>query len=198
MKKLVISVGLMIGIGFTQVNAQNLSFGSKADANMSNFILTDIPGGKSEMKIGASLGGFVKYDIAEKFAIQPELLVHFKSSDSKDGSVKNNFEYWGLEIPVYAVGQWNAGSGRLYAGIGPYVGLGLSAKYTKGDIDLYDTETMQRLDFGGGAMIGYELGNGIQINAGYKIGLINAVHKDIPGDAVMLPQTMSLGVGFRF
>jgi hypothetical protein len=197
-KKVLFSVSLMVAVGFTQVSAQNLSFGVKADANLSGFILSDIPGGESELKVGASLGGFVKYDITDMFAIQPELLFHFKSSNTKGAGVTNNFEYWGMEIPVYAVGQWSVGSGRFYAGLGPYIGVGLSAKYTKGDIDLYDTEAMQRFDFGGGVKVGYELSNGIQINAGYKIGFINAIHKDVAGDAVMLPQTISLGVGFRF
>jgi opacity protein-like surface antigen len=198
MKKMMITVGLMIGVGFTQLNAQNLSFGIKGDANLSNFILTDVPGGESEMKVGVNLGGFMKYDITGNFAIQPELLFNFKTSNTKAAGITNNFEYWGMEIPVYAVGQWSVGNGRFYAGLGPYLGVGLSAKYTKGDIDLYDTDAMQRWDFGGGALIGYDLGNGIQINAGYKIGFINAIHKDIPGDAKMLPQTISLGVGFSF
>jgi hypothetical protein len=198
MKKLVISVGLMLGIGLTQASAQNLSCGVKADGNLSNFIVKDMPGSESKMKIGASFGGFMKYDLTQKIAIQPELLFHYKTSDSKAVVVKNTFKYWGMEIPVYLVGQWSVGAnGRFYAGVGPHLGVGFSAKYTKGDIDLYDTEAMHRWDFGGGARVGYEFGGGLQINAGYKMGFINALDKTI-GNAVMRPQMVSLGIGFRF
>ncbi len=196
MKKLAVTLAVVLGLGFTTVNAQDISAGIKADANISNFILKDMGDVSSNMKFGASLGGFMKVDITEHFAVQPELLFHYKMSEIELLGDKTDFEYWGVEVPVYAVGQWNAGNGRFYAGVGPYIGCGFSAKYKTGDIDLYDTDYMKRLDFGGGATIGYEFGNGIQINAGYKIGFLNMLDTD--GDAKMLPQTVSLGVGFRF
>jgi hypothetical protein len=56
---------------------------------------------------------------------------------------------------------------------------------------------MQRWDFGAGAMLGYEFGCRLQISATYKIGFINALNagKD---NATLLPQTVSLGLGYRF
>ena len=163
---------------------------------MSNFITSDMPGVKNEMGFGATLGGFAKFDITDHFALQPEILVHYQNSRTKDNGKKRDFEYWGMEIPVYALGQWNNHSGgRWYAGLGPYVGLGFDAKYKNPKEKLYKEDVLQPWDFGGKAMIGYEFANGIQVNAGYKIGLINAVDK---GKGKMLPQAVSLGVGYRF
>ncbi len=203
MKKIILSLAVVFGLCFTQLNAQGISGGIKAEANLGNFILSDLPGVSSDMGFGATLGGFMKADITQHFAIQPELLFHFKTSTTKVGSLENDFRYWGAEIPVYAMGQWNAGNGRFYAGVGPYVALGFSAKYDNNDVDLYkkdkvtDESALRRFDFGFGATLGYEFYNGIQINAGYKIGVIDAMDAG-RDNASMLPETISLGLGYRF
>ena len=199
---------MVLGIGATQLHAQTtISGGVKAEANLSNFILDDMPNTKSNMGFGASLGGFMKVGFSEHFALQPELLFHFKSSEmeNKISGAKTDYQYWGMEIPVYAVGQINLGNGKGYLGVGPYVGLGFDARHKASgapDLELYkeyagQDSAMQRWDFGGGAMLGYEFANGIQINAGYKIGFIDALNagKD---NATMLNQTVSLGLGYRF
>lgn len=198
MKKLVLSMVMVLGVGISQLNAQNISYGVKADANMSNFLLSDMDAFSSTLGFGASVGGFVKFDIMENFAIQPELLVHYLNSEMKGGGEKRDFEYWGVEIPVYAMGQWDMPSdGRLYAGVGPYVGYGFSAKYKDPTYKLYSNDVLRHWDFGFGAQVGYEFSNRIQINASYKIGIIDALDKG-KDDATMLPQKISLGIGYRF
>lgn len=204
MKKIVLGLAVLLGLGFTQVNAQTISGGVKANANMSNFFLSDLVG-ESTMKVGASLGGFVKMEFTENFALQPELMFHYKSSEMKNlfGEGKSDYEYWGMEIPIYAVGQMQLGTGKGYIGVGPYVGLGFDAKYKKGDVDLYkkdnatDKSAMNRWDFGVGAILGYEFNNGVMINAGYQIGLIDNLDA-MKDDASMRTQTVSLGIGYRF
>ena len=203
MKKVMIAVSMMLGIGLAQVSAQNVSFGVKAEANTSNFILSDLDPVESKLGFGASVGGFAKFDLTENFAVQPELLFHFKNSTTESGNDEDNFHYWGAEIPVYALGQWNCGNGKFLAGVGPYVALGFNAEYDDSDFDLYeeigntDESTLRRFDFGFGATLGYEFGNGIQINAGYKLGVLDAMDAG-RNDASMLPQTISLGFGYRF
>jgi len=202
MKKIFLSLAVVV-LGLTQVSAQSFSGGVKADANMSNFILSDFNLTESNMGFGASLGGFLKYEVAEHFAIQPELLFHYKTSTTEILNFDNDFRYFGAEIPVYALGQWSAGSGKCYIGVGPYIGLGFSAKYDNTDTDLYeknditDESSLRRFDFGFGAMLGYEFDNGIQINAAYKIGVIDVMDAG-RDNASMLPQTINLGVGYRF
>ncbi|MCD8186868.1 MAG: hypothetical protein LUD68_10670 [Rikenellaceae bacterium] len=50
---------------------------------------------KSDLGFGASVGGFAKFDLTRGFAIQPELLVHYRNSDYKfeKGGKKYNLEY---------------------------------------------------------------------------------------------------------
>ncbi|WP_300704490.1 outer membrane beta-barrel protein [Bacteroides sp.] len=103
---------------------------------------------------------------------------------------------------MYAMGQWNTSTGgRFYAGVGPYFGMGLSAKMKDSDIDLYkkvNGETpMSRMVVGGAAQIGYEFNFGLQINATYKLGITNSLDS-MKDDAKMNSQTVSLGIGYRF
>ena len=207
MKKVVVLVVLVLGFGLTISHAQGISGGIKVDANTSNFILTDMDGIKSKLGFGASIGGFSKIDLSENFALQPELLFHFKTSkmEVKESGIETDFQYFGLELPVYAVGQISLGSGKGFIGIGPYLALGLDARYKASgmdDIKLYkeydgQKTDLQRWDFGAGAMLGYELSNNLQITASYKIGFINALNAN-KDNASMLNQTVSLGLGYSF
>lgn len=206
MKKILMtSLAVLLTVGSSSVFAQSVTWGVKAEGNLSNYILSDMDGAKSKMGFGATVGGLMKWDISEHFALQPELLFHFKASKMENvdatlqagGNNKYSMEYWGVEIPVYAVGQTRIGNGRGYIGIGPYVGVGFSNKAYPGDVDLYDTDVLQAWDFGGAAQIGYEFRNGLSINAGYKIGFIDALDSN-KDNATMLPQTVSLGLAYRF
>ncbi len=142
MKKIIITLAVVLGLGLTQANAQTLSYGAKAEANMSNFLLSKWNSIHSNMGFGASLGGFLKIEFNENFALQPELMFHFKNSEMETPNIYEapyafNYQYWGAEIPIYAVGQMKLGNGKGYIGIGPYVGFGFSNKNTTIDIDLY-------------------------------------------------------------
>ncbi len=213
MKKLsLVLIALCISIGYA--SAQQLSFGAKAEANFSNHLLKDLPGATNSMGPGVTLGGFAKIELSEHFALQPELLFSFKHiniemsgeiPDLGPFDMKGDVEYWGMEIPVYALGQWKAGSGQFYAGLGPWFAYGFSMKSYYGDggmgtMDLYSSEYddmggIKRFDLGLGALAGYELACGLQFNAGYKLGLINAAES---APAKMHSQTLSIGLGYRF
>jgi hypothetical protein len=56
---------------------------------------------------------------------------------------------------------------------------------------------MQRWDFGLGAILGYELTNGISIYSSYQIGLINMISAE-KDNMIMKNRTIGLGVGFKF
>lgn len=196
--------GLMIILGFVadKANAQ-VTYGVKANANMSNFIASDIDDLDSKMKVGGSLGGFLTIDLDDRFALQPELLVNMSSSEFKNAGVKGDFRYWGLELPIYFMGRIDAGNDKAYLGVGPYLGLGLSAKNEVGGkkYDLYDKDEagdllMQRFDFGFGAQAMYEFDFAMFISGSYKIGVINALDSGSRGK--ILPQSVSVGIGYRF
>ena len=123
----------------------------------------------------------------------------------KSSRNETDFQYFGVEIPLYLVGQTTLGSGKGFIGAGPYLGFGIDARYKvdgKDDVELYKEyggkkSELQRWDFGAGLMFGYEFSNRLQIIASYKIGFIDAlnVNKD---NATMLNNSFSLGFGYRF
>jgi len=206
MKRVVFLVAVVLGLGL-QSQAQEVLGGIKVDATMSNFILNDLDGMKSKLGFGASVGGYTKIEFNNHFALQPELLLHFKTSKMEVEATGNetDYQYFGIEIPIYAVGQKSLWGGKGFIGVGPYLGLGIDARYKADgmdDVELYkeynnrDSE-MQRWDVGMGAMLGYEFGCRLQILASYKIGFINALNAN-KDDASMLNQAISLGLGYRF
>lgn len=202
MKKIILACfSVLMTVGLANVNAQSISGGIKAEANMSNFLLSDMDGVESTMKVGPNLGGFLKIEFNDNFAIQPEMMFFYRNAEQKTAVGKDDFQQWGMQIPVYAVGQTNMGAGKAYIGVGPYVGFGFNAEMKDAGTDLYKevggSKVMNRWDFGAGAMVGYEFSNRIQINAGYQIGLIDQLdaNKD---NATMRTQTVSLGIGYRF
>ncbi len=203
MKKLfLLCMSVLMTTGLTTtVNAQSISYGAKAEMNMSNFLLTDLDAQKSTMKVGPTLGGFVKFDVTENFAIQPELNFFYRQSKMEFGPKEDTFKQWGMQLPVYALGQTALGNGKFYGGVGPYVGLGFDARYDEADVNLYDevagVTPMNRWDFGLGALIGYEFNNGVQLNAGYQFGFVNQLDA-LKDDHKMRNQVVSVGVGYRF
>jgi hypothetical protein len=106
-------------------------------------MLSGMSGTKSKMATGATFGGFLNMEISEHFAVQGELLFHFKSSDLENGSAKYRYRYWGEEIPIYAMFRWKTDAGgRAYIGLGAYGEFGFSATVTHEEekIDLYEKD----------------------------------------------------------
>ena len=197
-----LAVALVV-LGLTS-QAQNTRFGIKAEANMSNFILDDMAGWKSEFGFGASVGMMVRTDLSKYFAIQPDVLFNLKKSNFKIDGTKNDFRFFGMEVPVYAVFQLvSAKNNRAFIGIGPYGQVGFSAKNRTQEQDYYKNfirkgnSFMQIGDVGCAVMIGCEFGFGLQINASYKYGFLNQLNEP-EGDAFMRNQSVSFGLGFRF
>lgn len=203
MKKMfLLGLSILMTTGLVTVNAQTpINYGVKAEANMSNFLLSDLDNQSSTMKLGPTLGGFMNIGVHENFSIQPEVMLFYRQSKMETGSVKDDFRQWGMQVPVYFLGQTYTNSGKFYAGVGPYLGLGFDAKYKDADKDLYKKVNgktdMNRWDFGLGALVGYEFSNGVQVNGGYQLGLIDQLDA-LKDDASMRNQAVSLGVGYRF
>lgn len=182
------------------------TWGVKAEANLSGFIVSGTSLVDSEMGFGGTGGGFVNIQLSEHFALQGELLYHFKSSQFDRQDIKGDYQYWGMEIPFYAVYLRELrNNGRIYAGIGPYAEFGFSAELKRNNekIDLYEkddaTEVSAMNDFnsGFGVMLGYEFPCGIQLNVGYKISITNILDAN-SSSLTLLPNAVSIGVGYRF
>ncbi|HBG57673.1 porin family protein [Proteiniphilum sp. UBA1028] len=210
-KTILVSLIALVAIGITSVNAQTpVYWGVKGELNMSNFLLSDFDQLSTKMKVGPNLGGFMRIEMHENFALQPELSFFYRNAKIEMGPKDDIFKQWGVQLPIYALGQYKAYNGLFYGGIGPFVGLGFDASLDDLDIDLYKEiagkTAMKRWDFGLGLLLGYEFNNGFQVNAGYQVGLINqsdelvGLKDAISGsdDAKMRTQTVHVGIGFRF
>ena len=179
-------------------------FGIKVKANMSNFLVRNAKNCQNKMGFGVSAGVFLKLE-SKNFAIQYELLLRHKTSKMKneEGKFRTNYKYWGLELPIYLMGQVNAGTGKFFMGAGPYISIGLDAVQKPENNDLYKKDSTngkaarRRFDFGLGAISGYEFKNGININGGYQVGLINNLKAE-KDSMTMKNQTVNLGVGYKF
>lgn len=192
-----IAASVIMGMAATSAMAQapvSTDYGVKAGVNFSGLALSnDFHVLKSQMKPGADFGGFMRINLHSNFAIQPELEFFYRGiglkAEAGPVSLENKINQWGMQIPIYALGKLQLGNGLLYGGVGPYVGIGFSAKTDEikkfnnlvkiDPIDLYekhnDKSALQRWDVGIACQLGYEFTNGIQINAGYKHGFINQI-----------------------
>jgi hypothetical protein len=204
MKKIFLAyLSIMMTVGLaTTVNAQTpISFGVKAEANLSNFLLSDLGDQTSRMKMGPTLGGFMNIGVHRNFSIQPELMFSYRQSRSKLGAVKDDFRQWGVQLPVYFLGQTSTPCGKFYAGVGPYLGFGFDARYKDADRSLYKKHggkaAMNRWDFGFGVQVGHEFFNSVQINAGYQFGLVDQLSA-LKKVASKRTQAVSIGLGYRF
>ncbi len=198
-KSLFTLMSIILTLGVFNASAQTpITWGVKAEMNISNFFHKDIDDFKSTMRVGPNFGGFMRADISDHFAIQPELALFYRNSKSEFGNTEDTFKQWGMQLPVYAMLQSENFAGRVYGGFGPYLGLGFDARYKDADVNLYkkanDKTPMERWDFGLGLLAGYEFNNGFQINAGYQFGLVDQLN----GDGKMRPQTVNVGIGYSF
>ncbi|MFD1771445.1 porin family protein [Sphingobacterium suaedae] len=201
MKKNVITFFLAVGawIFSSQLSAQEfpVSVGFKAATNLSNYRLSGGVEGNSKMSIGGSLGGIVKYDISPNFALQSGIDFYYRTS--KLGNQTDKIKSFGVEIPLYGIVQGELGRGKAFIGAGPYIGYGISAKSS--GVSLFKPNsttgrsTMNRLDYGVGGIIGYDLGKNWQINATYQFGLADL--KKTNGGS-MKTQVTSIGLAYKF
>lgn len=201
MKKVIFTAILAIASVFTLTTyAQTTtSFGVKLDGNLTNVKVSNLQNGSSLFKPGASVGGFAKIEFCEYFALQPELLLSYVDTKVNTSGEKVRFKYASVEIPVYALGQFNLGKGKAFLGVGPNVGYGFSADTKTEKLPDWDANAnkleLSHFYLGGGVMVGYEFCFGLNVHAGYKLAYdLSSKNKTSGADT----QTISLGVGYRF
>lgn len=200
MKKVILSTMMLCSVFFATVQAQTTtSFGVKLNGNLTNVKLTDMPGSSTSFKPGAGVGGFAKIEFSEHFALQPELQFNYTEAKIKFDTENIRFKYAGVEIPVYALGQFRAGDGKIFIGVGPHIGYGFSIDSRTEKIpDGYPGDNKIELDhwyMGGNAIAGYEFRNGISINAGYQMGFDLSSRGNTSN---VKTQTVNLGIGYKF
>lgn len=199
MKKLLLSLSIVIGtISFAQ-SADGPKFGIKAGGNLSSFT-----GGDSKSKIGFYAGALVNIPISDAFSVQPEVVYSQQGAKAKDDyematyTVKNmqqTLSY--INVPVMV--QYNA-TPEFYLEAGPEFGLLVSAK-AKGDINgstykADNKDTMKTFNFGAGIGLGYKFTPNFGVNARYIAGITKILKNDF-GDSSK-NTNFQLGVNYLF
>ncbi|MFD2552310.1 porin family protein [Bizionia sediminis] len=224
MKKLLLSAAVAV-IGFTQISAQDFSFGAKAGANFST-VTGDVD--DTTMRVGLHVGAVAEYMLNDKMALQAELLYSMQGTKNEyqetelvdsfletykdEATVKLDY----INIPVMFKYYVTEG---LSVEAGPQVGFLISAKldlestYTYNDEGTIVTEssklsdfdvkdTFKTLDFGLNFGLGYKLDNGLNFGARYNLGLANTSDNsdNFPGDPDLDTKNsvIQVSVGFMF
>jgi len=208
-------------------NRMPIKFGVKAGVTFPTFETsgTENEGDSWKTNLSFYVGGTVDLPISEMFTIQPGLSLVGKGGKGEfqyvnkepmnlytiNGTAKLSTMY--IELPVNAIVNFNVGNGKLFIGAGPYYAMAISGKTkttaslisegtsitdsTDEDIKFGKEGTMKRGDFGVNFIAGYQLGNGLNINAGYGLGLSNLDYSDTNVSKVT-NRVLSVGLGFSF
>lgn len=194
-------------------NAQTkTSLGLKLNGNMTNLRLMKMKDRNNRFEPGANLGGFVKIEFGKNFALQPELMMSYTEGKMKIGDEKAKYEYSSVEVPVYAIGQFEAGTGKFFFGLAPIVGYGFDSNdarvkigngelpnfddFWEVDSDNYAKLGLNHWYYGGALILGYELQNGLTFQAGYQ--RTQDLRSDSKNRSKIETHTISLGVGYKF
>lgn len=203
-----------------------VSGGLMAGANLSNFIITRTKKTMSSyMRIGGEFGGFLDFRLSKHFSIQPQVIFTAHQNFFAATDTANSLWSFGMEIPVYFLGRFgNMQKGYIQFGGGIFTHFTFASnirnKYKNVDpstivpsstpstaVDTHDYSRLYSLHdnhFGIAFTVGYEFPIGIQINAHYKISLsdIAGFYSENKGkeiaDALIYPQSVSLGIGYRW
>jgi len=172
------------------------------------------------------VGGIIDIPVSRTFSIQPGITLLGKGGKAQvyfsnfepgpglyiyEGSYKLSTMY--LEVPVNAVFNFNVGRGNVFFGGGPSYGFAISGKIntdgtvTNGsgksnqsierDAEFGTNKDFKRGDFGVGFLAGYQLNSGLNLHAGYSLGLSN-IDSDAFQDTKLTNRVLSLGIGFSF
>jgi len=218
MKKLVLSL-LTVAALSTAALAQSskpVKFGLKAGVAFPNMTISSGSTSVSfDTKTSFYVGGTAEFAISDIISIQPGLTFiskgtkfnsnSFAFEDGDFGSgekVTLNFNY--LELPVNLLANFKLnGSGKIFVGAGPYFAYALNAngKYgsIKEDIKFGENDSeFKRTDFGLNFLAGYQLNNGLNIHAGYGLGLSSIADPDISDEVTFKNKVFTVGLGFSF
>lgn len=171
MKKVFMLMAVML-LGISTVAFSQMKYGVKAGLVSANQKWS--AGGFSvspDAKIGAVFGAFVKFDVAENFAVQPELLYVMKGAKmdgdifetNEEVTLKLNY----LSIPIMA--KYYFGGFNLQAG--PSFDFLLSAKGDDGGDEEDIKDELKGLDLGLAIGAGYDLSSGLGFDVRYVMGL---------------------------
>jgi len=178
------------------VNAQKskreegIKIGIKGGLNVAN-VFGDVT--ENDFRTSIHVGLLAEIIVSDKFSIQPELLYSGQGYLDTDptGSSKNKLDY--VNLPVMCKFYLYKNSLALEAG--PQIGFLVSGKNSKGGFTIPNTN---KVDFGLGAGLNYELKNGVFFQGRYNLGLTNINNASFPNNDRVANSVIQLSVGYLF
>ena len=186
------------------LSAQDLRWGPTGGVN---FAWTNVAGNSSDCYLGFNAGVKAEYDmsqyIADGFLLDARLLYNLKGGQWS--GVHQNLGY--LELPVNFTYRYSElGDMKLFAGLGPYLGLGIIGKNVikvdgvKTKSNLFGDE-YNRFDIGLNYNLGVELWDTWQFFVGLEHSLMNISKGKILGQenkVKVRPLNFYIGTAFMF
>ena len=212
MKKIILSVALLMAAGFSASAQEDVKFGVKAGVNFANF------GGdveNADSRTGFHAGVVAEFKLSENFSVQPELLYSQMGAKTEDSQTilgvnyrseaTSKFDY--ISLPILAKYYVIEG---LSIEAGPQVGFLVSAKNesidtvggtsttTSGDVK----DSTKSIDFGVAGGLAYDLPIGVFFQARYYVGLSNIAddesNDESDSDFSVKNMAVQLSVGYKF
>lgn len=163
-------------------------------------------------------GFILDLPLVPEFSVQTGALLSGKGSrvefTNSTGTYTRTINPLYIEIPANFVFKPKIGEAtRLYFGIGPYMGIGISGKsrftgntplgtfYQDHDLVYGDDSgsDLKKTDFGGNFMVGFELGNGFIIGAQYGLSFTNnAPNGDNNAPKILRNKVFGISIGYLF
>lgn len=190
MKKIILSVVAVFAFGLT--NAQEVKYGVKVGGNLTNLRVDagDLGTVVFKSNVGFQVGGFAEIKVAEKFAVQPEALFSYESSDVSGADF--NLSY--INIPVLA--KYYA-SEKISLQVGPQIGILVGAK-AKMDGEKEDIkDDLKSTNFGLNFGLGYNFTQKVAVDFRYNVGLTDIAENGFEGGK-MKTSGFSLSLGYKF
>jgi hypothetical protein len=212
--------------------SQDFSVGGKVGIDLSSFShwskfksddLKDASNIKHPPKIGLQIGAVGNYTFNEYLALQVELLVQQKGESYKFQEQYLNDTYSNkksqtvtyITIPILARGNYSFGKFTISAVLGPYIGIGIAAKYK---YDVYGESGTEKQKFGKtkndsselklhrfdiglsfGIIPSYELGPGsIFLDLRYDLGFIDAYNPNTKPEDYLTACNRNFGISVGY
>lgn len=172
MRKIVLLIAI-IGIG-TASFAQDIKYGVKGGLNLANFSGDDING---DSKADIYFGGFMRIDLTESLAFQPELIYSRQGSSNDSEGIDSKFKTNFLNIPLLLRTKM-LGSDKLYAIAGPQIGIHLSSELEEDGNSIDFDKGMRDMDFSVALGLQLDLNKQFSIEARYNFGLSKIFNDD--------------------
>ncbi|TCC92129.1 PorT family protein [Pedobacter frigiditerrae] len=212
MKKLLLSLTLVAGLSIAALAQEPVKFGVKAGvAFPSMSISTSGISVGFDSRTSFYVGGTADFAISNVISIQPGLTFiskgtkfngddfDFEDVSTGSNSATLNFSY--IEIPVNLLANFKVGAGKVFFGGGPYYAFAVDAYGKSGgikeDVD-FDEDGFKRGDFGVNFLGGFQFYKGLNVHAGYGLGISSVIDDQEEIDVKFKNKVFTVGLGFTF